>query len=398
MQSLMVEWVLIMNYRLKPANSSASGQYLGFALQPVRACFRLLSEPPSSKVSLEYADDVAVHYDDETILLEQDKSALTGNPLSNGAKDLWKTIKNWSEYVEGHGLGFSDCRYVLYVTPQRGSEFANLLNECSNKASLKEIDTKLADYLRDHSPRGYARSGIKMLQGLSFETRMEFLKNISIVSEEEPLDALKSRLSVAVDPTLIEEATKAIIGLAKEDFDFLVRQGQDPVISAAAFQAKAYDFLGRFNLRNMWPRLHPEPSTEDLAVELARRPVFIRQLELVDAGDPFKNFAVNDFLRTSGDKSAWAAKGIINEELLNEWDTDLLRRFQMVSGETEALHADKTPAQRGLAICSQCGSFQTKMDSREVPDYFVNGSYHALADQKTIGWHPNFETLLDDTQ
>lgn len=387
-----------MNYRLKPANSSASGQYLGFALQPVRACFRLLSEPPSSKVSLEYADDVAVHYDDGTILLEQDKSALASNPLSNGAKDLWKTIQNWSEYVEGHNLDFSDCRYVLYVTPQRAGEIANLLNDCSNEGSLKEIDTKLADYLLVHSPRGYARSGIKKIQGLTFETRLAFLKNISILSEADPLYALKARLSLAVDPSLIDEATKAIIGLAKEDFDFLVRQQQQPVISTGAFQAKAYDFLGRFNLRNMWPRLHPEPSSEDLAAELSKRPVFIRQLELVDAGEPFKNFAVNDFLRTSGDKSAWAAKGIINEELLDEWDTSLLRRFQMVSGETDALHADKTPEQRGLAVCSRCSNFQTKMDSKDVPDYFVSGSYHALADQKTIGWHPDFEALLDDIQ
>lgn len=76
---------------------AAAGPYLGFALQPVRMCYHLLSCPRDASVSLEYLDDVAVHYADGTLLLEQCKSALTHNPISDWSDDLWKTVVNWLE-------------------------------------------------------------------------------------------------------------------------------------------------------------------------------------------------------------------------------------------------------------------------------------------------------------
>src|SRR5215213_8529233 len=68
-----------------PAKHSAPGQYLGFALEPVRLCYHLLTAPKRAKVSLEVSDDIAVHFPGGAILLEQTKSALTQNPVSDWA-------------------------------------------------------------------------------------------------------------------------------------------------------------------------------------------------------------------------------------------------------------------------------------------------------------------------
>ena len=35
-----------------------------------------------------------------------------------------------------------------------------------------------------------------------------------------------------------------------------------------------------------------------------------------------------------------------------------------------------------------------KLDGLETPRTFIRGSWHALADEKTIGWHPQFLTEL----
>ncbi|MFX8895388.1 hypothetical protein ABTM96_19850, partial [Acinetobacter baumannii] len=84
-----------MNAGLNRVKHSAPGQYLGFALQPVRAFHHLLTCPRGAKVALEHLDDVSVHYSDGTIYLEQTKSALSHNPLADAAVDLWKTFANW---------------------------------------------------------------------------------------------------------------------------------------------------------------------------------------------------------------------------------------------------------------------------------------------------------------
>ena len=63
---------------------AAAGPYLGFALQPVRLCYHLLSSPRGSSVSLEYVDDVAVHYADGTLLLEMPGGETTKAELKAG--------------------------------------------------------------------------------------------------------------------------------------------------------------------------------------------------------------------------------------------------------------------------------------------------------------------------
>lgn len=81
-----------MDIASKQAAHAAPGQYNGFALQPVRFCHHLLTAPPGALVPLEHLDDVAVHYPDGSVLLEQCKSAPRQNPVPDRTADLWKTF------------------------------------------------------------------------------------------------------------------------------------------------------------------------------------------------------------------------------------------------------------------------------------------------------------------
>ena len=56
------------------------------ALQPVRFCFHLLNSPKGANVSLEHLDDVAVHYADGSLMLEQTTSALKSIRSATGRK------------------------------------------------------------------------------------------------------------------------------------------------------------------------------------------------------------------------------------------------------------------------------------------------------------------------
>lgn len=81
-----------MDIASKQAAHAAPGQYNGFALQPVRFCHHLLTAPPGALVPLEHRDDVAVHYPDGSVLLEQCKSGPRQNPVPDRTADLWKTF------------------------------------------------------------------------------------------------------------------------------------------------------------------------------------------------------------------------------------------------------------------------------------------------------------------
>ena len=54
---------------LLKVKGTAPGQYLGYALQPVRMCFHLLDADKTASVSLEYIEDVAIHLDNGGLIL-----------------------------------------------------------------------------------------------------------------------------------------------------------------------------------------------------------------------------------------------------------------------------------------------------------------------------------------
>jgi hypothetical protein len=70
-------------------------QYLGYSLQPLRCLHLLLTAPPDATISLEVFEDVGQQQGSGATLASQTKSALTTNPVSDRAPELWKTLNNW---------------------------------------------------------------------------------------------------------------------------------------------------------------------------------------------------------------------------------------------------------------------------------------------------------------
>src|SRR5579871_6567705 len=125
---------------VKAVKHSAPGPYLGFALQPVRLCYHLLTCPNGAKVSLEYLDDVAIHHADDSVTLEQDKSALRRNPLSDWAEELWKAIANWLNGISGGQFCPGKTSFHLYVTPARHpGDLVKMMSNASTEADVATI-------------------------------------------------------------------------------------------------------------------------------------------------------------------------------------------------------------------------------------------------------------------
>jgi len=97
--------------------AQAPGQFYGYSLQITRALAHLLRARPSQSVSVEVFDDVATSRQTGQVL-EQDKSGLAHNPVSDRSIDLWKTLHNWGErysrWCPEHDAKF---RYLRLLNP-----------------------------------------------------------------------------------------------------------------------------------------------------------------------------------------------------------------------------------------------------------------------------------------
>jgi hypothetical protein len=385
-----------MNAESKPAKHSAPGQYLGFALQPVRVFYHLLTCPRGAKVSLEFKDDVAIHHPGGRLVLEQTKSALRQNPISDWADDFWKAFENWRRMITAEEVDSQVTDYRLFVTPLKKGDFATAM---SNAKDLDQAEQVLAGVRRKlarlKSLPGCA-AHLQSFLNAPPEQRNTIVSRFTLETEgNDPIDAIRDALRPSVSDAHLDVIIKSGIGQAKQALDRLIQLGEAAILDADAFRRSFHAFVRKNNLPGLLTSFAAVPDESLVANIAATRPTFIRQLELIEASDDDRLRAVSDYLRTSADKSDWAERGIIFPGSLDVWDDDLVRQHGMIRAEVADLHSDRPTPVQGRLLYRQCARHQAPLEGRAVPGHFVHGSFNDLADRRVLGWHSDHETLLD---
>lgn len=375
---------------------SAPGPYLGFSLQPVRLCYHLLSSPSDSSVSLELLDDVAIHFANGNVQLEQCKSALSHNALSDWSEDLWKTIANWIATVESKKVDGIKATFCLYVTPPKSGKVSSAIHNATSAAAVDLLLQQIKDKLSKKATPPKCMPHILRFLDAPAALRNEVICKTSVISNDaDPLQPLRALLAPTVPDGSIDIICEAAIGMAKARADRLIREGKPALIGVAEFRKSFHAFVQQNNMPGYLTSLTAPPTTADAKVVITSRPTFVRQLQLIEATDEQQLRAASDLMRTSGDKVKWAAAGLIYEDTLKDWESALLRRYEAFLGEAKDFHSDKPEVVQGRFIYRHCSVLDIPIDSRTVPNYFTHGAFNDLADRGKLGWHPKYEVLLD---
>lgn len=388
-----------MNAEVKPAKHSAANQYLGYALQPVRLFYHLLSCPKGSRVSLEYLDDVAVHYPNGGLYLEQTKSAQKQNPVSDWAIDLWKAFENWIALIEAGTCVSGAATFSIYVTPPRTGAFVASLSEAATADQLlAAIDNVRKKLGKQKTPPACSAHLNRFLDSDQTVQKAIGLPFTLIADTNDPLDAIRALLQPSIASEHMDLLIKSGIGQAKQAIDRLIQRGEPPILDAAAFRRDFHAFVRLNNLPGLLVSTSEIPDEATVSVIASTRPTFIRQLELIEIEHEDRLRAVSDFFRTSADKADWAERGFIFPGSLETWDGELVTRHGIVRGDVTDLHGHHPPSVQGRLVYRQAMQHQAPLEGRAVPAHFTRGSFHELADRKRLGWHPNYATLLGEDE
>ena len=377
----------------KSAAHSAAGQYLGFALQPVRLCHHLLTAPEGSKVSLEHADDVAVHYPNGATLLEQCKSALSQNPASDWARDLWKTIANWMNSTASDYPPQAEIQYHLFVCPTRNGGFVSSLCAAETDAEIDKAVFDIRTALADLQPKPACQKNLKQFLDAPQSEQRRLVRAFTLVTADDPLESVKAQLKLSASPDAIDSFCAWAIGQAKEQADALIRAKEPAVIDASRFQEMFRDFVKKNNLPALLPFSRP-PNPAHVESVLSDRPTFVQQLELVDATSDEKLRSVSDYMRSSADKSAWADAGQLFQHTLDDWDTTLIGRHAAIAGTASITHKLLPAPELGRYVYLQCSQLALPLEGLTVPGHFINGCFNELANRLKLGWHADYAVLL----
>lgn len=378
---------------VKP-KTSAPGQYLGYALQPVRLCFHLFDAPLDATVSMEHIDDVAVHYSDGTHLLEQTKSALSGNPASDRSVELWKAMANWADLCVAGTVGATSARFRYYVTPAAGGTLIERLHNANDPSAVRQLLKEIASVKIMGKPESGAYPHIARFLAAGEEVCGAIIAAFEFVVEADPLDAIRGKLAALLPPEVLDDFVEVAIGTTKSSIDQLIREKNSPVLSPANFRTRFRAFVSKHNLANLLEPTTRPPSTDEIEQIIGGAPLFVRQLLAVAASQDLLVTAVSDWLRTTADKIAWAAAGSIVEGSLDDFDSSLERHHTLVVEEIVDIHAGQSPQMQGRTVYRRCTELQMPLEGRALPSHFVSGAFNCLADIARLGWHPDHKTLF----
>lgn len=241
---------------------AAAGPYLGFALQPVRLCYHLLSSPRDSSVSLEYVDDVAVHYADGTLLLEQCKSALAHNPISDWSEDLWKTFANWLDAVETQKVDGAKTSFHLYVTPTKLGKLSAAMHAAADSKAVEALVKQVKDKLKKKTDTPKCIAHVQKFLDATDALRLMVVGKTTVsATDADPLEPLRELLRPTIPETSLDVICASAIGQAKEAADKCIRRRVPALVSVAEFRRNFHAFVQQNNMAGYLPtfrQLHPK--------------------------------------------------------------------------------------------------------------------------------------------
>jgi hypothetical protein len=244
----------------KPPKTAAAGQYLGYSLQQLRLCHYLLSVPDGDTVSLEYIDDVAVHRVDGTTLLEQAKSALTGNPVADRAVDLWKTFANWADLCSDGTVDPATTTFRLYVTPAKTGALVCQLHAAIKPEDVASALAKVKKLLNLAKPDAGCAPHITRFLKAGDQVCSLIIQHFELIADTDPVESVRSYVRAGLPVEALEDLTAAAIGMARDRTDKLIRASQTAAVSATNFRRQFQTFAGRSNLTNLLSKAQSPPG------------------------------------------------------------------------------------------------------------------------------------------
>ena len=381
---------------------AAPGQAAGYLYQCERGLLELLQRAgtePDLTLFLEKLDDIELAVGGSPIEVLQVKHHTgPGGDLSDTSVDLWRTIRVWVDIWPQ--LLPEERPFLTILTTSRAPEG-------SVAALLKDVNRDAGEALRrllevaSSSASTSTRKAREAFLKMDPDERRRLVEAV-FVRDAQPLiedidNSLKAALRVGAREEHLVGLIESLKGWWYGQCVALLR-GLQRAVSATDLLNRIYDLRDTYHPDNLpfdydWDDL----STQERTGYETR--LFIQQLKWIAASDKHLQIAVDDYHRAYMNRSRWARLGLVHKGEVDDYKDKLViewqRRHVRMEEELSPSASEEERQAAGRRLLGGLDDDCPVHIRKNFDDPNLNrGTYHQLADDKRVGWHPMFVDRL----
>jgi hypothetical protein len=343
---------------------------------------------------MEIHGDVATVCSNGSIFAEEDKSSIRTNPVTDKSVELWKTLSNWVDAVQSGELDPALTTFILYKNRRGLKGLAEVFSSANTRAeamaSVAQATKKLASITAAHEIWPFYKNAVMDNKEVLVEIIQKFILDSGdgagygdvekeVVKKHVPLSQIKTLVANINGwlVRLVAERISANLGarISWEEFDCEFK-----VHFSRARRLELIDFA-----------LISPPSDVDIDLHINVRPTFLRQIELINGSDDEIFDAVNDYLRAKINRQRWIEDELIDEQLAAGFEESLTQFWLNANKKVAITNRTLSKEDCGQLLLSECLVRQEMLRGEHPPRCTIAGTYHALADRPTLGWHADWK-------
>lgn len=379
---------------------------IGYLFQTRYALLRGLQEAKTNaglSLSIEKFDDVAFDDGDKAVELIQTKHHSKPGDTSDKSVDVWKTLYIWMKKVVSDPAAAADVKFVFLTTSMAAEGSAlSLLRPENDGVGRDEVKAvNLLEGAAKTSENKETKSARELYLQLDPVQKALLVRNIWVFDDAPGIAGVRQEIEDLLHYAAAGGPVELLVDYLEgwwfaKVIQSLTEEGT-PTIPVISIQSKVHEISQGFKLGSL-----PLDEEVDAMPPVSSLPtderMLIRQMNLIEVSEKTALAAVHDYYRAADQRSRWARENLLLDGEVERYDRGLCDawRYKFLAVKEDAHDGDSKKAGGKNVFRWACGFSRPFRNRDEL--WLSSGSFQILADNLRIGWHPDYESLLKDSE
>lgn len=353
------------------------------------------------RVSIETLDDVSFEVGGEPAAVLQAKHSLNAAAtLTDLSPELWKTLRVWMVGLASGEIPLDTARFLIATAEASPGSACAALGIDGPGRDIAEAANRLK-HAATTSSNNELKSAFDAYLTLDETERELLLSRIYVVPAQPDAAAILTQLQAELYHVSLHHQDLSVQMLEGWWFKRVLLELIHPAGGIPRVEIDAQISEIQESLKPNSLPIDEELDTLMLALdqlpEFSNRP-FYKQVELVGGSQLRIRNAITSYLQAFRQRSAWTRHDLLFDADLQKYDKRLHAEWELHYAQVcDELGPDATEtamAQAGRAILKWAEDAHLPIRSGVNVPWVCRGSLHMLAEDRRLGWHPDFEARL----